>query len=228
MHRTASKLPPTEPAQVFLAIAGLPCQARQSPVIGELGDHAFPEHVQTIVVLHWLRKAQHIPVNQIDPMLNQRGFGHAAAFANQPFYRRVQGLRVETRHYGRSDIGNGPLLRRLLVTGPAELPVDAAQRLECVQRMRRHETGETRRANAPPAVDEHLPFSAETRQKIRGGLFRAHDSRRRGRFHDPDMNQLILVQRGRDGKLFDPRTRLDIRGLNAANARPARMHCKVR
>ena len=119
------------------------------------------------------------------------------------------------------------MLRRLLVTRPAELPVSPAQRLERVERVRGQEAGETYPAQPPASVDEHFPFAAEARQKIGRGLFRADDARGRCCFHNSDVDQAILVERRADRKTFNPWPRLNVRGLNPTNARAGRVHGEI-
>src|SRR5688572_30736509 len=129
----------------------------------------------------------------------------------------MEGQSIEAGHNRGGGIGNGALFGGLLITDPAELPANVGHGLKGVEGMSRQETGGTGAAHSPVAVDEPLSLTVKARQEISGGLPGAHDASGRGGAHNTDMDNLILLERGANREVGDPRTRLDPRGLHAVD-----------
>src|SRR6185503_8767185 len=111
---------------------------------------------------------------------------------------------VESSHDGRGNTGDGLLLGRLLIAHPAEFPAAAANGLERIECVSRQEARRSFAANAPTAIDEHFSAATETSEKVGGRLFGSKNSSGRGGAHDAHMDDLILIQRGTDGKVCNP------------------------
>src|SRR6266568_8125271 len=79
VHGAATELAPAEPAQVLIAVAGFSREPGQRPGIGQMRNDPLPEHTKLIRLIAGLRKAQHVGVNEVGPLLDQGGLAWTIA-----------------------------------------------------------------------------------------------------------------------------------------------------
>src|SRR3989442_916605 len=107
---------------MFVAVAGLAREPGQRPWIAKMSSDTFPERPELVGLVFRLRKAKHVGVYEVGPLLHQRGLTRAVAFVHQSQNRGLKRQGIEAGHNGRRRVGNRPLLIGTLITNPAELP----------------------------------------------------------------------------------------------------------
>jgi hypothetical protein len=167
VHGAPPELAPTEPPEVFVAVACFATQAGQGPFVRQVLCHTFPKGSQLIGLIGRMREAQDVGLNQIRPFLNEGGLAGAAALVHQTQDRRTQRQGFKAGHDGRRDAGDRLLLWSALITYPAKFPTHAPDRLEGVEGVGGQQTSEALTTNAPAPVNKHPALSTERKGSVR-------------------------------------------------------------
>ena len=218
VHGAAAELLAAEAPEVFVAVARFAGEPGEGPLFGKVSRHAFPKEVEAVVGLQGAREAEDIGMYEVDPMLDNSRFAGGLALVDEAEDGGMESKTFEASHHRRSGGRNGTLFRGLLITDPAEFPAHTRQGGKGIEGVRGEETGAAGVADTPAAVDKDFAFAAEAGEEVGGGLAGADDLSGGNGIHDSDMDNLIMVESGTDGKIGDPWARFNARRFNAAHA----------
>ena len=159
---------------MFGADTGVAGQFIEGPVVAHVVGHPFPQALETVVELPWLREVLHVAVNQFDPVKHRGRLGFAFVLGDQSLNGVPERRPIKRRHDGGTTGENSPLLGLLFVAHPAAFPVLTGYRAEGVGHEGRERNGSARTAFFPAPIHEDAAFAFQTGEKVGAALMNAH------------------------------------------------------
>ena len=195
LHGRTPQLTATQPSQMLTAAMGATRQLGESPRMGGLRRHRFPQLTQSVVDVPGLSKARNIALDEFHPMMERGQTSIACLFGHKALDRMPEDLRRKFGQYRRTGGSKGPPTGRGLVSDPDKIPPMSGNCVKRAKHVGRRETRLTGAAALPATVEPDTPFTPKACQEVAARQVGPHHGVRFDRLGQAHVGDLIRHQR---------------------------------